>query len=150
MIKPDRDPLHIHPVLRRKVECILAECEERGLSFGLFEGFRSWERQAELYAQGRTKPGDRVTNARPGESYHQYGCAVDLVLQRNKKWTWEGKRSDWEEMQRIAVAHGLEVLAWEMPHVQMRFSLEELQNGNLPPGADEEFAAFIRRAAWKK
>ena len=34
--------------------------------------FRSKNTQADLYAQGRTAPGKRVTNAKPGESLHNY------------------------------------------------------------------------------
>jgi len=36
----------------------------------VIEGHRSNARQAELYAAGRTAPGPRVTNARPGQSRH--------------------------------------------------------------------------------
>ena len=36
----------------------------------VIEGHRSNARQAELYAQGRTAPGPRVTNAKPGQSRH--------------------------------------------------------------------------------
>ncbi len=36
----------------------------------VIEGHRSNERQAELYAQGRTTPGPKVTNAKPGQSRH--------------------------------------------------------------------------------
>ena len=30
------------------------------------QGLRTWEQQADLYALGRTKPGNKVTNAEPG------------------------------------------------------------------------------------
>lgn len=43
-------------------------------------GVRSFSEQDNLYAQGRSRPGGRVTNARGGESAHNYGCASD--------WTW--------------------------------------------------------------
>lgn len=42
-------------------------------------GARSFETQAATYAQGRSTPGPVVTNAKPGDSYHQYGLAVDVV-----------------------------------------------------------------------
>ena len=44
-------------------------------------GFRTTEKQQALYAQGRTKPGKRVTNADGiiSKSNHQSGCAVDVV-----------------------------------------------------------------------
>jgi len=49
------------------------------LPFSLFvvEGLRSHERQAELYAQGRTKPGPKVTWTM--KSKHLDGRAVDLA-----------------------------------------------------------------------
>lgn len=44
-------------------------------------GLRTLEEQQELYAQGRTKPGDIVTNADGiiNKSNHQSGNAVDVV-----------------------------------------------------------------------
>lgn len=41
------------------------------------EGIRTFTRQGELYAQGRTAPGRVVTYALPGYSTHHYGIAVD-------------------------------------------------------------------------
>ncbi len=36
--------------------------------------------QARLYAEGRSTAGKIVTNARAGDSSHNYGCAVDVAL----------------------------------------------------------------------
>lgn len=41
------------------------------------QGYRSIEDQDRLYAQGRTTPGAIVTNAMGGQSWHNYGFAVD-------------------------------------------------------------------------
>ena len=46
--------------------------------FRAFEGYRSPERQLKLFQTSR-KDGKRVTNARPFQSAHQYGLAVDFV-----------------------------------------------------------------------
>lgn len=43
-------------------------------------GTRSWAEQEELYAKGRTVPGARVTNAKAGASWHNYGVAFDIGL----------------------------------------------------------------------
>ena len=43
-------------------------------------GTRSWKEQEELYAKGRTAPGPRVTNAKAGSSWHNYGVAWDVGL----------------------------------------------------------------------
>src|SRR5699024_6503628 len=42
--------------------------------------------QNALYAQGRTKPGKIVTNARAGQSLHNYGVAFDMFI-TNKNGT---------------------------------------------------------------
>lgn len=53
-----------------------------GYTFFITDGFRSIAEQNELYAQGRTKPGKIVTNAKGGESAHNYGLAVDCAFQK--------------------------------------------------------------------
>ncbi len=58
------------------------------LPFALFvvEGLRTRERQAELYAQGRTKPGKKVTWTL--NSKHLEGKAVDLAPLINGAIDW--------------------------------------------------------------
>lgn len=45
-------------------------------------GIRTLEAQTKLYAQGRTEKGPIVTNARPGYSAHNWGCATDWAEMR--------------------------------------------------------------------
>lgn len=47
------------------------------------QGLRSYQEQDALYAQGRTTPGRIVTNARGGESWHNFGMAVDVAPSLN-------------------------------------------------------------------
>lgn len=42
-----------------------------------YSGFRTFNEQDQLYAKGRTRPGGIITNAKGGESAHNYGCATD-------------------------------------------------------------------------
>lgn len=51
---------------------------------------RSMDAQAADYAQGRTTPGPIITHAQPGESPHNFGLAVDVVLVRNGQDVWNG------------------------------------------------------------
>ena len=37
-----------------------------------------------MYAQGRTKPGSIVTNAKGGSSFHNYGLAIDFAIMYDK------------------------------------------------------------------
>lgn len=53
-----------------------------------YYGIRTFEEQARLYAQGRTAPGRIVTNARPGESAHNYGCASDWTMWKDGRPLW--------------------------------------------------------------
>lgn len=72
----------MHPDLVKKLKKLKSLCKENGISIKFSEGYRTVAEQNELYAQGRTKPGNVVTNAR-GSSYssqHQWGIAADFYL----------------------------------------------------------------------
>lgn len=51
-----------------------------GYSLKIICGTRDFAEQTALYAKGRTSTGPRVTNARAGSSFHNYGCAFDIGL----------------------------------------------------------------------
>lgn len=70
----------LHPKAISIFQQFIEECES---SFNvtlriMLPVFRSIAEQDALYAQGRTKPGKIVTNAKGGSSFHNYGLAVDL------------------------------------------------------------------------
>jgi len=69
----------VNPVLSEKIHTLATMLELEGIIFRVTQGLRTWAEQAALYAQGRTTPGNIVTNAPPGYSYHQFGLAVDVV-----------------------------------------------------------------------
>lgn len=76
------------------------------------EGYRSGARQDQLYAQGRTRPGEIVTNAKAGQSAHNYGLAVDITSDY-------GYGSAQAKMiHRIAQAMGFGTISWDEPHVE--------------------------------
>lgn len=56
---------------------------------------RSFKESDDLYQQGRTKPGQIVTNAKAGQSLHNYGLALDFCLQINGKMVWDQKTPNW-------------------------------------------------------
>jgi RHS repeat-associated protein len=59
-----------------------------GVKLRVNEGYRSIEDQDKLYAQGRSAPGNVVTNAKGGQSYHNYGKAIDVVIVNNGQPDW--------------------------------------------------------------
>lgn len=77
---PDsRDVADLHPHVRAMAEQLLEQVKAAGIPLTVTFTSRSLERQAALYAQGRALPGPIVTNARPGDSFHNYGLALDVV-----------------------------------------------------------------------
>lgn len=77
---PDSRKLEdLHPRVRAMAQRLLDDARRAGIPLTVTFTLRSMETQAALYAQGRTKPGAIVTNARPGYSYHNFGLALDVV-----------------------------------------------------------------------
>jgi RHS repeat-associated protein len=59
-----------------------------GVKLRVNEGYRSAAEQDKYYAQGRTTPGSVITNAKGGQSYHNYGKAIDVVIMTNGQPDW--------------------------------------------------------------
>jgi peptidoglycan L-alanyl-D-glutamate endopeptidase CwlK len=76
------------PVVMNLAKKHTALCKEAGIDLLIYCTYRDLESQAILYQQGRTKPGKVVTNARAGDSYHNYGCAYDCVPLIQGKPAW--------------------------------------------------------------
>lgn len=68
----------VHPELNKRIRNLITAFAERGTQVEVVQGLRTFAEQDALFAQGRTKPGPVVTNARGGQSNHNYGLAVDL------------------------------------------------------------------------
>ena len=81
----------VKPELREKCERLLRLAELEGYNLIVTQGFRSIEEQNALYAQGRTKPGKIVTNAKGGQSNHNHGKAVDFAFVVNGEISWDDK-----------------------------------------------------------
>ena len=75
-----RDITLCHPRLQTLAAELTKECEKQGLKIKIGETLRTTAEQDALYAQGRTKPGTIVTNAKGSSysSYHQWGVAFDI------------------------------------------------------------------------
>lgn len=93
----------LDPKLARIVSQTIGAMAELGKPMRLVEGFRSMERQAALYAQGRTAPGPIVTNAKPGESKHNFGKAADLCF---VKTGYNAPEADWRLYGMMAKSFG--------------------------------------------
>lgn len=70
----------INPKLADRIRYLdeMYQLAHPGDSLRVEQGLRSWAQQAKIYAQGRTEPGEIVTNAPPGHSWHEFGMACDV------------------------------------------------------------------------
>ena len=145
----------LHPVVREAVAKVQAVLDAESIPLKVFEAFRFPERQADLYAQGRTKPGGIVTHAEPWRSYLQYGLAVDFVIYEQGQWSWDtsgAKAKWWSRMHELGKQNGLAPLDFETPHLQLAgTSSNALYHGVYPAGGNdiwsETLAAVI--AGWR-
>lgn len=132
----------LHPMVAVMAEDWLRESRDLGLDLLVTCTLRSNEEQARLYAQGRTAPGRIVTYARAGESYHNYGLALDFVPLIEGKPTWKTTGPDLEQWMlagELAEEHGFEWAGrWkrfrEFPHIQAVYglSISDLKRGLRP------------------
>ncbi|MFJ7469676.1 peptidoglycan-binding protein [Peribacillus frigoritolerans] len=164
----------IHPVVKESALEMVKRAYQEGIFVQISAGYRSMEEQAKLYGQGRlgyiydgknysdlSKP--RVTNAMPGQSYHNYGLAIDYFIVsddgKNAIWTVDAK---WRRVAAIGKSLGF---AWggdwssfkDYPHLDMTGGLTYSQlnagtkprliskvNGTTPPPAQVESEVIVK------
>lgn len=124
----------LEPDTAKKAIAFLSAAEKEGILLRVIAAKRTWEEQNALYAQGRTKPGKVVTNARGGESMHNFGLAIDVVEIKNGEPLWTNDR--WAKIGQIGKSVGFE---WggdwkfiDKPHFQNTRGLSLAQIQKLP------------------
>lgn len=134
--------LALHPDLQTEAQSLIEQAEisilPPNMGIAITCGLRTVDEQNTLYAQGRTKPGPIVTNAKGGYSFHAYGLAIDFC------WAYQsitGKyvvsdKTAWavgplhKKTRMFFVNHGWESGAnWktlkDYPHLEKRFGYPE-------------------------
>lgn len=66
------------PAAQPIARALIRAAAKAGIAIKVISGSRTYAEQDELYAKGRTKPGNKVTNARGGYSNHNFGIAFDV------------------------------------------------------------------------
>ncbi|WP_163328723.1 M15 family metallopeptidase [Desulfurobacterium thermolithotrophum] len=137
----------LHPVTREKAKRFLELAKNRGIDVLVYCTYRSPEEQEILYMQGRLEQFGitlkelnerreklglwelkeeearrKVTNAKPWQSFHQYGLAFDCVPLAGGKPDWSNREA-YAILGKIAGEVGLEWAgSWErfreLPHFQ--------------------------------
>ena len=127
------------PAVKTKALAHVAACKEAGIDLLIYCTYRDLESQDALYRQGRETTGAVVTNARGGESYHNWRCAYDCVALVQGKPQW----GDSVLARQVGTIGELVGLEWsgrwagklkETAHFQYTggFSLAQLQAGAVP------------------
>ena len=143
-------PTELHPAVKEGTQQLIKQSAEKGIRVVITDDFRNAEDQDRLYAKGRSIEGNIVTHAKGGESYHNFGLAVDFALKTPSGdviWDmqYDGNANgtaDWIEVVDTAKALGFE---WggdwahfkDYPHLEMDFGLSivQLQRGERPPNS---------------
>ena len=114
----------VNPQVKRMAARTLTKLQGLGYSPYLFEGHRTMERQNDLYAKGRTKPGSVVTYVKGGGSWHNYGLAVDIVFwnRSHSGPSWDAPSKQWQAVGREGKAAGFTRWmgdgGWDFPHLE--------------------------------
>lgn len=141
----------VHPMLAARIQAIASNLATQGITIIVVQGLRTVEQQDALYAQGRTTSGKIVTNAKGGQSWHNYGLAVDCAPENpDGSIDWNASHPTWKAMEKAGVDMGLTSGAnWlrfvDAPHFQMTGDFPE----NAPDDrARELLASGGLRAVW--
>ncbi len=131
-----RDLAELAAPARARAEKFLALAKAAGIDLLVTSTYRDAASQNALYAQGRSGPGKIVTNARAGQSWHNWRCALDVVPLRHGKPVWDAKDPIWQTVGDLGKQAGLEWAGdWkrfkEYPHFQYTggLTLAQLQAG---------------------
>lgn len=133
--------MELHPALRAKATELIKRAEKEGIKLRIYNAMRSYEQQQKLFNQpwdlidndgdGQVDESDeKVTNAKGGESFHNFGLAFDTVEIKDGKAVWNNPR--WNRIGEIGESLGL---VWggrwkfvDKPHFQiMDFPLSHAQ-----------------------
>ena len=123
------------PPAKQRAQAFVEAAKAKGIDLLVTSTYRDNESQDALYAQGRTTPGNVVTKAKAGQSWHNWRCALDVVPLVNGKAIWDDPAL-WKQVGEIGKSCGLEwagdwVTFKEFPHFQYTggMTLAQLQQG---------------------
>ena len=113
----------------------------------LTDTYRTDKEQDALYEQGRSRPGPIVTNARGGESFHNYRLAADVAFRGPDLYPLAWLMN----LGLLAEEYGLQ---WgiddappqerkDKPHLQFPCTLSQARNGKLPKLPDPPLNVLV-------
>ncbi|ARD47554.1 M15 family metallopeptidase [Sporosarcina sp. P33] len=139
--KSERAMGAVHPRLKALAIELIKRAYHEGINIRITAGHRTNAEQQRLYNQGRFgNPGIIVTKAKPGQSIHNFGLAIDYVLvnEDDTDVSWVVNKQ-WRRVGAIGKQLGFQ---WggdwtsfrDYPHLDLQrgMSLADLRAGKLP------------------
>ena len=122
----------LHPEVKRLAHRHIYQLKRLGIDARIISGNRTYKEQDYIYAQGRTRPGKIVTNARGGYSNHNFGIAYDIGIFGNGGKVYLTADSVYKTPGIIGEKIGLEwggrwKSTYDPPHFQYRTGLNVRQ-----------------------
>ena len=126
----------LNPRVKDLAQQLIAQCASQSIDLLVTSTYRDNEAQTVLWQKGRSTPGAIVTNAKAGESFHNYRLALDFCPLENGKCAWNDS-AVFQHVGEMAEALGMEWAGrWhgnlrELAHVQFTggLTLADLQLG---------------------
>ena len=134
----DRDLNDLDPALLSLCQQWLDACHAQGINVFITQTYRSDAEQDADYAQGRTTPGNIITNAQAGQSAHNCtledgtpaSAAFDFAIQgANGVLDWDASDPAWQTA--ISIGEGLGLVSgstWHSIKDTPHFELPNWQN----------------------
>ena len=98
----------LEPEFKMKIQELLDRLKTMGINCVVTSARRTIKDQDKLFEQGRIKAGKIVTNAKGGQSPHNFGLAADLCpLNKNGKLWWNAPDDVWNAMHMVGEEVGL-------------------------------------------
>ena len=121
--RSERNIATLLPEVQPMARALVQKAAATGITIKVLSGSRTYAQQDALYAQGRTAPGRKVTNARAGYSNHNFGIAFDIGVFSGSRYLPESPK--YKAVGALGVDLGLE---WggnwtsivDQPHFQLR------------------------------
>lgn len=98
----------MNPDFVSRINGMIAQLRGEGYDIRVTAGFRTFSEQQKRFEQGRTASGSIVTDLQAGQSWHNYGLAVDIALNDddgNPVWP-EDSSLFWQRLGDVALAQG--------------------------------------------
>ena len=102
-----RDTTLLHPEVQAIIPKFLDECKKQGLIVKVTDTVRTKQEQNDLYAQGRTEPGNIVTWVKYPYSNHNWGMAFD-ICRNDGKGAYNDSDGWFKKVGQVGKSFGLE------------------------------------------